>query len=94
MGLTEAADKGIQIQGYIKKTFGYCHRPSSPASRNNNNTILITSNNEMKDIIEIVKSLDGSSLLPEGVSKTTQNEAKEQRGGLLVYHWVYCVQVY
>ena len=48
----------------------------------------------MKDIIEIVKSLEGSSLLPEGVSKTIQNEAKDQRGGLLVYHWVYYVQVY
>ena len=33
----------------------------------------------MKDIIEIVNSLEGSSLLPEGVSKTIQNKAKEQR---------------
>ena len=37
----------------------------------------------MKDIIEIVNSLEGSSLLPEGVSKTIQNKAKEQRGGFL-----------
>ena len=37
----------------------------------------------MKDIIEIVKSLEDSSLLPEGVSETIQNEAKEQRGGFL-----------
>ena len=35
----------------------------------------------MKDIIEIVKSLEDSSLLPEGVSETTQNETKKQRGG-------------
>ena len=34
---------------------------------------LITSNDEMKDIIKIVKSLEDSSLLPEGVSKTFQN---------------------
>ena len=36
----------------------------------------------MKDI-KIVKSLQGSSLLLEGVSETIQNEAKEQRGVFL-----------
>ena len=44
---------------------------------------LIISNDEMKDIIKIVKSLEDSSLLPEGVSKTFQNEIKEQRRGFL-----------
>ena len=42
-------------------------------------TTLIISNDEMKDIIKIVKSLEDSSLLPEGVSETIQNEAKAQR---------------
>ena len=37
----------------------------------------------MKNIIEIVKSLEGSGLLLKGVSKTIQNEAKEQREGFL-----------
>ena len=37
----------------------------------------------MKDIIKIVKSLEDSSLLLEGVSEIIQNEAKEQRGGFL-----------
>ena len=37
----------------------------------------------MKDLINIVKSLEDSSLLPEGVSEKTQNEAKEQKGGFL-----------
>ena len=37
----------------------------------------------MKDIIEIVESLEDSSLLPEGVSETIQNEAKKQEGGFL-----------
>ena len=36
----------------------------------------------MEDIIEIVKSLKGSSLLLKGVSETVQNEAKEQNWGL------------
>ena len=37
----------------------------------------------MKDITKIVKSLEDSSLLLEGVSEKIQNEAKEQRGGFL-----------
>ena len=37
----------------------------------------------MKDIIRIVKSLEDSGLLLKGVSKTIQNEAKEQKGGFL-----------
>ena len=37
----------------------------------------------MKDIIKIVKSLEDSSLLPEGVTETIQTEAKEQRGRFL-----------
>ena len=36
----------------------------------------------MKDFIEIVETLEDSGWLPEGVSKTIQNEAKEQKGGL------------
>ena len=46
-------------------------------------TTLIISNDEMKDIIKIVKSLEDSGLLFKGVSETIQNEAKEQRGGFL-----------
>ena len=37
----------------------------------------------MKNIIEIVKSLEDSGLLLKGVSETIQNEAKEQREGFL-----------
>ena len=36
----------------------------------------------MKDFIEIVETLEDSGWLPEGVSKTIQNEAKEHKGGL------------
>ena len=60
---------------------GSGHHPSDSASHNN--TILIISNDEMKDIIRIVKSLVDSGLLFKGVSETIQNEAKEQRGGFL-----------
>ena len=37
----------------------------------------------MEDIIKIVKSLEDSSLLLEGVTKTVQNEAMQQKGGFL-----------
>ena len=38
----------------------------------------------MEDIIKIVKSLEESGLLIDGISKTIKNEAKEQKGGFLV----------
>ena len=56
--LASAAEAGIH-----KKILG---------SGNNNNTILIISNDEMKDIIKIVKSLADSALLFKGVSETVQ----------------------
>ena len=37
----------------------------------------------MEDIIKIVKCLEDSGLLLKGVSKTVQNETKEQKGGFL-----------
>ena len=42
------------------------------------NTTLILSNDEMEDIIKIVKALEDSGLLLEGVSERVKNEAKEQ----------------
>ena len=46
-------------------------------------TTLIISNDEMNDILKIVKSLENSGVLLKGVSETIQHEAKEQRGGFL-----------
>ena len=47
------------------------------------NTTLIISNDEIEDIVKIVKSLEDSGLLLEGVAETVQNEVKEQKGGFL-----------
>ena len=47
------------------------------------NTTLIISNDEMKNILNVVKSFENSGLLLEGVSETIKNEAKEQKGGFL-----------
>ena len=47
------------------------------------NTTLIISNNEMEDIIKIVKSFEDSGLLLKEVTETVQNEVKEQKEGFL-----------
>ena len=68
LGLTaaaSAADAGIH-----KKVLGSGH---------NNNATLIISNDEMDDILKVVKSLEDSGVLLKGVSEKIQNEAKEQR---------------
>ena len=46
-------------------------------------TPLIISNEEMNYIMKIIKSLEESGLLIKGVSKTTQNKGKEQKGRFL-----------
>ena len=38
---------------------------------------------DMNDIIKIIEALENSGLLLKGVSKTIENETKEQRGGFL-----------
>ena len=44
---------------------------------------LIMSNEEINDIMKIVKLLEVSDLLIKGVSETIKNEAKEQEGGFI-----------
>ena len=46
-------------------------------------TILVISNEEINDIMKIVKPLEESWFLIKSISKTIKNEAKEQKGGFL-----------
>ena len=46
-------------------------------------TTLIISNEKMNDIIKIVQGLEDSSILRKGVTKTTKNKIKKQKGGFL-----------
>ena len=72
LGLTaaaSAADAGIH-----KKILGSGH---------DNTTILIISNDELENIIKIVKYLEDFGLLLEGVIETVQNEVTKQKGGFL-----------
>ena len=44
-------------------------------------TTLMISNEEVNNIMEIIKSLEEADLLRKGVSVTIENEAKEQKDG-------------
>ena len=44
---------------------------------------LIIEEEDMNDIIKIIKALENSGILLKGVSKAIKNETKEQRGGFL-----------
>ena len=46
-------------------------------------TTLIISNEKMNDIMKIVQALEDSNILLIGVTKTIENETKEQKGGFL-----------
>ena len=70
LGLTAAASAADA--GIHKKILG------------SGNTTLIISNDEIHDIIKIVKSLEDSSLLLKGVTETVQKEVKEQKGSFLI----------
>ena len=59
------------MQEYIKKILG------------SGNTTLIISNDEINDIIKVIKSFEVSGLLLKGVTETVQTGVKEQKGGFL-----------
>ena len=44
---------------------------------------LITEQEDINDIMKIIEALENSGTLLKGVSKTIENETKEQRGGFL-----------
>ena len=73
LGLTAAASAAYA--GIHKKILGSGH---------NNNTALIISNDEMDDILKIVKSLEDSGVLLKGVSETIQRKAKNKEKDFLV----------
>ena len=51
--------------------------------RSGRNATLVVSNDDMQDILKIVKPLEDSGLLLKGVSETIRDEVKEQKGGFL-----------
>ena len=70
LGSTAAAS--AEDAGIHKKLLGSGH-----------NTTLIISNDEMEDILQIVKSLKDSWILLKGVNETIKYKAKEKKGGFI-----------
>ena len=68
LGLTAAMSA---IDGSIQKKF------------HSSEIKLIIEEEDMKDIMKIIEALENSGILLKGVSKTIENETKEQRGGFL-----------
>ena len=46
-----------------------------------NHTTLIISNDDIEDLLKIVKSLEDSALLLDGITETVKNEVKKQKCG-------------
>ena len=68
LGLTAAMSA---INGSIqKKTYG-------------SGIKLTIEEDDLKDIMKVIEAQENSGILLKGVSKTTENETKEQRGGFL-----------
>ena len=80
LGLTAAASEADA--GIHKKILGSGHHFLSSASHNN--TILIIPNDEMKDIIKIVKSLEDSGLLLKRVSEKMKMKLRSKKEDFLV----------
>ena len=79
LGLTAAASAAdTEVH---KKTLGSDNNNNN--NNNNNNKTLMISNDEIRDIIKIIKFLEDSGLLLKGVTETVRNEVKEQKGGFL-----------
>ena len=71
LGLTAAAASAADA-GIHKKILASAH-----------NKTFIISNDEVKDILKIVKSLEDSGILLKGITETIKDEASEQHGGFL-----------
>ena len=78
--LTAAASSTDSIN---KKTLG-----------SGNNIALIISNDDKQDLLKIVKSLEDSDILLDGITETVENEVKEQKGGCISMLLVHLAQVY
>ena len=70
LGLTAAAE-AVTYPAIYKKTF------------HSGTTTSIVSNEELNDIIKMVKSLEESGFLRKGISKTIRNEVREQKVGFV-----------
>ena len=74
LGLTAAMSA---IDGSIQKKFHGSGATKGAGVK------LIIEQEDMNDIVKIIKALENSGILLKGVSKAIKNETKEQKGGVL-----------
>ena len=48
-----------------------------------NHATLIISNDDLNNLLEVIKSLKKNVILLDGIAETVKNEVKEQKGGFL-----------
>ena len=48
-----------------------------------NHTTLLISHDDLNDLLKVIKSLENSGILLDGITETVKNEVKEQKGGFL-----------
>ena len=60
------------------------HGSGVTATSGTNSTTLIVANEDMNDIMKIIEALENSGILLKGVTKTIENETKEQKGGFFI----------
>ena len=48
-----------------------------------NHTTLKISNDDLNDLLEVIKSLEKNGILLDRITETVKNEVKEQKGGFL-----------
>ena len=48
-----------------------------------NHTTLIISNDDLNDLLEVLKSIEKNDILLDGITETVKNEVNEEKGGLL-----------
>ena len=60
-----------------------CNRREYTKKNHGSGVKLIIEQEGMNDILKIIEALENSGILLKGVTKTIENETKEQRGGFL-----------
>ena len=79
--LLKAAAKPLGLLGLtaaFSLTDALIHKKVGPGA---NNTTLIISNDDLQDLLKIIKSLVDNGLLLDGITETVKNEVKEQKSG-------------
>ena len=59
-----------------------------------NHTTLIISNDDLNGILKVIKYLENSGVLLDGITEKVKNEVKEQKEDFLVCYLVHLVEVY